>query len=101
MTIMLNGSDLTVTEVVAAIETMEQARAVVREALNQGRLRELLDGSYLWHPGAARDAPGYAAKSAGFRAVKIRIGRTEPGTSRRPCVPPGPPWARSSSSSPT
>ena len=49
MTIMLNGSDLTVTEVVAAarhdetvalapgaVETMEQARAVVQEALSQG-----------------------------------------------------------------
>jgi histidine ammonia-lyase len=49
MTIMLNGSDLTVTEVVAAarpgetvvlapwaVETMEQARAVIDEALQTG-----------------------------------------------------------------
>ncbi len=43
-----------------------------------------------------------AAKSAGFRAVKIRIGRTEPGTQpRAPCAPPGPPSARSSPSWPT
>jgi histidine ammonia-lyase len=121
MTIMLSGSDLTVTQVIAAardgeavalapaaLETMRQARAVVQEVLAKGepvyglttgvaeRKSFLLDPAerQLWACVAIADAQTLmdtfdiagaldleAFKAAGFRAVKIRIDRTDIGTS--------------------
>ena len=51
MTIRLNGSDLTVTQVVAAAR---HGDAVTLHQLRLHQLRLLLAGSYLWQPGAAR-----------------------------------------------
>ena len=116
MTIMLNGSDLTVTQVVEVAglgEAVALAPAAIVELVTLGAQPvSVLFG------GASRRLPAYAsfgearspqaraqaavaAKAAGFRAMKIRISRTDWVSSLEAVRATGRPSARTSPSWPT